>query len=773
MRKQKLIAGLLTAAMLAGLLPGALAAAPEQAKTTEQAKSELSVDLQKTAGNLNTDWQTSVRLGISAPINESAVAVEFVVDTTTSLFSTGDEVLLDAWAEEVYDSMLGKNVYVGLTIFGSEAKTLSPMAELTADSRFSMEPADMAWLAVHNGTNIQAGIEAGLADLATAPQNVTNRYMVLITDGGAYWWMDGDTAVNNTANGTSMGNSDAAELDKADDTFKLHTLAELQAAVDNNTLTSSVKDYTSTASEPLADILNNQIKGKEYTNFEKGVAFAAEAVDDVKAAGVKLITVGYDYYEEDASLDALTTLADQFITYAEQNSVYSVEPTSLEATANELDGIMAQIYGGAVNTVIPAGSVITDEIGQSTTGEVYNFDLVKDSDIKLYFQDEGALVARLDENNQAVFTHKDGSQSVFRYYPASDTNSTEYFTLTLGRDVSRSNRVDLTYTLELVNPDQSEGTHYVDTNVDAWVTLYDKTTGTFGDSYLFPVPTLEYTFHYGPSGPSGGGDDGDVTIDDGETPLGPSLNTSDHFAYIIGRDDGYVHPEANITRAEVATIFFRMLTDASRTQLWHTSNSYPDVEATDWYNNAISTLTYSGVLTGTPEGVFKPDNNITRAEFATIAVRFFGGDYEGEDLFPDIAGHWANKYINLAATLGLVNGKGDGTFDPDAPITRAEAMAIVNRTLGRCPSADHMLSDMITWPDNRNTNAWYYADVQEATNSHDFDIIVVDNQQVESWTTLLEVRDWAALEREWSESNSSSNPGDVLPDTSTDTAAGN
>lgn len=752
MRKHKLIAGLLTAAMLVGLLPGALAAAPSDVKSTEQAMSELGVDLQKTAGPLNTDWETSIQLSLSAPINETPVAVEFVVDTTTSLFSTGDEVLLDAWAEHIYDSMMGKNVYVGLTIFGSEAKTLYPMAELTADSRFSMEPADMAWLAAHNGTNIQAGIEAGLADLNKAPEGAI-RTMVLITDGGAYWWMDGDTAVNNTANGVPMGNSDAAELDHADADFQLASLDELLKAVNNGTLTAAEKNYTSTASEPLSDILNNQIKGKEYTNFEKGIAFAAKAVDEVKAANVNFITVGYKYYEEDTSLSALTTLANEFIEYSDPDD--TVRPESLESTADNLDDIMAEIYGNKVNVVVPKGSVITDELGESTTGEIYNFDLVTGADIKLFFQDEGVLVARLDENNKAVFTHKDGSQSVFQYYPVTDTNSTEYFTLTLGRDVMRSNRVDLTYTAVLSDRNTSEGTHYVNTNVNAWLTLPNG-----GDSYLFPIPKLDYSYHYGPDG----GGDGGTDIEDPETPLGPSLNMDDHYAYIIGRDDGKVHPEANISRAEVATIFFRMLTDDSRSQLWRTTNSYPDVEASDWYNNAISTLTYAGTLTGMPDGTFKPDNDITRAEFATIAVRFFGGNYEGEDLFTDIAGHWANKYINLAATLGLVNGKPDGTFDPDAPITRAEAMAIVNRTLGRYPSADHLMDGMITWPDNQNTSAWYYADVQEATNSHDLESITVNNELMESWTKLLPVRDWAALEREWSSNNSSENPGDVLPE---------
>ena len=315
MRKHKLIAGLLTAAMLVGLLPGALAAAPDDVKQKDDAKKELGVTLLKEPGPLNTDWETSIQLSISAPINETPVAVEFVVDTTTSLFSDGNQVLLEAWAKQIYDSMKDKNVYVGLTIFGSEAKTISPLEKLTSESVLDYDYKDLAWLSSHVGTNIQAGIQTGIADLNKAPIGAI-RTMVLITDGGAYWWMDGDTAVNNTANGVPMGNSDAAELDHADADFQLASLDELLKAVNNGKLTARQKNYTSTASEGLGDILNNQIKGKEYTNFEKGVAFAAKAVDEVKAANVNFITVGYKYYEEDVSLSALTTLANEFIEYS-------------------------------------------------------------------------------------------------------------------------------------------------------------------------------------------------------------------------------------------------------------------------------------------------------------------------------------------------------------------------------------------------------------------------------------------------------------------------
>ena len=242
----------------------------------------------------------------------------------------------------------------------------------------------------------------------------------------------------------------------------------------------------------------------------------------------------------------------------------------------------------------------------------------------------------------------------------------------------------------------------------------------------------------------------------------PELNTEDHYAYIVGYPDGNVKPEGNITRAEVATIFFRLLTDESRDEFWSQTNPYSDVSEDDWYNNAVSTLTNAGIIDGYEDGTFKPNGNITRAEFATIAVRFFEATYEGENLFPDIAGHWAQDYINEAANAGIVDGYPDGTFGPQKLITRAEAMTMVNRTIDRHPHEDHLLADMIVWPDNPET-AWYYEQVQEATNSHEYTMNTDDEQNpYEIWTELLPVRDWAQLEKEWSDAHSGQSGGDVV-----------
>ena len=242
----------------------------------------------------------------------------------------------------------------------------------------------------------------------------------------------------------------------------------------------------------------------------------------------------------------------------------------------------------------------------------------------------------------------------------------------------------------------------------------------------------------------------------------PELNTEDHYAYIVGYPDGNVKPEGNITRAEVATIFFRLLTDESRNEFWSQTNNYSDVSEDAWYNNAVSTLSNAGIIDGYEDGTFKPDGNITRAEFATIAVRFFEATYDGEDLFSDIAGHWAQDYINEAANAGIVDGYPDGTFRPQQLITRAEAMTMVNRTIDRHPHEDHLLADMIVWPDNPET-AWYYEQVQEATNSHAYTMNTDDEQNpYEIWTELLPNRDWSELEKAWSDANDGAGSGEVV-----------
>ena len=236
------------------------------------------------------------------------------------------------------------------------------------------------------------------------------------------------------------------------------------------------------------------------------------------------------------------------------------------------------------------------------------------------------------------------------------------------------------------------------------------------------------------------------------SPLDPIPMSPYHFAYMIGHPDGYIRPNNNITRAEVATIFFRLMCDSHRASIWSQENAFPDVELDNWFNNAISTLASAGLLQGYPDGYFRPNQIITRAEFSALVVRIMG---YGHNLnFPNIAftdtvGHWAEGYINVAYILGWIQGYEGGTFKPDQPITRAEAAALVNRALGRLPQfPDDLLPGMIIWPDNRNTKAWYYLYIQEATNSHYYVIKICGIH--ETWTELFEPREWWRLERPYS-----------------------
>ena len=240
-----------------------------------------------------------------------------------------------------------------------------------------------------------------------------------------------------------------------------------------------------------------------------------------------------------------------------------------------------------------------------------------------------------------------------------------------------------------------------------------------------------------------------------------TLNKEDHYAYMIGYPNGTVKPEGKITRAEVSTIFFRMMTDDSRNSNWSSVNNYNDVGTEAWYNNAISTLSNGKAIIGYPDGSFRPDAKITRGEFATMASRFLSGtSLLTNNKFTDVKGNWAEESINKLASLGLISGYTDGSFKPDQEITRAEAATLMNAVLERTPDKDHLLSNMKTWTDNSNRNAWYYAQIQEATNSHTY--TRPSKTSTETWKELLPVRDWAALEKAWSSANSASGGGSVI-----------
>jgi hypothetical protein len=266
--------------------------------------------------------------------------------------------------------------------------------------------------------------------------------------------------------------------------------------------------------------------------------------------------------------------------------------------------------------------------------------------------------------------------------------------------------------------------------------------------------------------PPGGGGGGGTTVTppDREPDATPGDERLVRHAYLIGNDLGLVRPRGNITRAEVATIFFRLISDAERETYWMQTNPFTDVALEQWFNNAVSTTTNMGLFQGVSADTFAPQRNITRGEFAAVLVRHFANG-EGVDLasfadlsdqFNDIDGHWANSYINIAAENGWVQGSEglNGPFNPNQAVTRAEAAAMINRIFGRLQrSVDDLLPDMLTWPDNANVDAWYYLYIQSATNSYAFEWHV--GGVYENWLERITPRGWTVLERP------DSRPGDI------------
>lgn len=412
---------------------------------------------------------------------------------------------------------------------------------------------------------------------------------------------------------------------------------------------------------------------------------------------------------------------------------------------------------------ISEGSKVEDTIGNKFTLIPDSFKLTV-GDTKLKLKKDGETYYFGDETVSAT---------AYKFkVTVTETESETKFNWDINEAIKKDT-VTLSYKLKLTNPQTAAGTYGKDDldgslGIPESEALYTNKSAILCDKENtkldeFPKPSVSYTVSSGSSGSHSGGSR-------------PSLNTKDHYGYIIGYPVDYytgqpttdqtkkpVRPEGKITRAEVATIYFRMLTDESRTKFWSQSSGYSDVKTGDWFNNAVSTLSNAGIIAGYEDGSFRPNGYITRAEFATIAARFFDVTYNGKDLFPDISGHWAKDYINQAANKGFVNGYEDGTFKPDRNITRAEAVTLVNRTLDRHPDKSHFTKDMLVWPDNMDQTKWYYADMQEATNSHTYQMKEnSDKTKYENWTKTLPIRNWEALEKAWSNANSSQGNGNVV-----------
>lgn len=315
-------------------------------------------------------------------------------------------------------------------------------------------------------------------------------------------------------------------------------------------------------------------------------------------------------------------------------------------------------------------------------------------------------------------------------------------TVTLRTDTTEAFKFDKTFKLE-------PGTYHITVKEtegpDRYVVDYDTNTYTYefivdneGKINIDTPITCTFTNKY-------------TKRHSAATPSKPTLNTGDHYAYVMGYPDGTVRPNGSITRAEVSAILFRLLSDKTRDEYFTTESSFTDVKAGAWYNNSIATLEKAGVIVDTAKGgAFRPNEAITRAELAAMLAQFSDAKPVKGVKFSDVsAEHWAYEAIAIAAKMGWIEGYPDGTFRPDATITRAEMMTLVNRALDRVPSdEDHLLSKrvMLTFPDCKSGD-WFYIAVQEATNSHTYERAATEKNGDEQWTALRANRDWTQLEK--------------------------
>ena len=704
----------------------------------------------KAATNLNSRYQSDVTLSLPAQQEPLTSDVVFVLDKSTSAALEEQALaMLETLRTQIRET--GGKVKVGVVIFNREAHATG-LLDLETQGDAIEEAIQQT---ISSGTNTHAGLLAGKALLDDDKTVAASRkYLIFVSDGISYLFNESPTAVAWTF--TQPGDGGTEQHFAGPDNWKVQYGSDDPPANWAETL-QSIRDKV-------------EKQGTEYDYaYDSGASEYTPAADQTKYAN---------------SVEKALCLTDAVYQAAKEEGYHCYAMTATQSEGRQYawgPSFMAYLAGGeevSFDTIrneivylLGAGSCVVDEIGSGTDnkGNAYHFDFVDDAaNLALTVGGRTYTVTKAEQvESGAVSTYWFGQpvengQSgadypfVLHYYKDGTTlrgeRYDECFVWEFHVPVTQFQRVELTYTVRLADPQTAAGTYgaYDGTGESGASALFTNnsavlysvdSTGVSGQPERFRRPTVSYTV----SGSSGGGGGSSG-----------KLNTEEHYSYIIGYKDGLLRPYGEISRGEVAAIFFRMLTDQTRNEYWSQTNPFTDVAAEKWCNNAISTLFSMGIIDGYSDGAFRPDGPITRAAFTKMAVNFFDyhvKDYDGR--FTDVEGDaWYAGYIQAAAELKLIEGFDDGTFRPDDYITRAQACAIINRTLGRVPDADRMsIRPLVTWPDC-DEDAWYYADMMEATNSHDYQWITVGGEKTEKWTEKLPQRDWAALEHTWSTANS-------------------
>ena len=494
-----------------------------------------------------------------------------------------------------------------------------------------------------------------------------------------------------------------------------------------------------------------------YQEYEMSIYAGALNQDQVKA----VLTVDGEENVFDAQVTPGQLVVRGVVSDAEDPTTEIADTTPTQ----QVEDVTAQVPAGTIYKINDSDlavenqedvRLLVDSVVPDSNNTLQNAAVSKFDDITAQHECEMNYLDLVDTSNGNAWVTASNDVTVHWPIPADATDDSEFYIVHYeGLDRNDNNALgDEDYTPELYSVEKNNLT------VDRETGNITFTVDSFSPFALFYTAEEQST-------PGGGGTVIPSDPDDPD-PDTPDLNTDDHYSYIVGYPEDYrtgeatddeslwpVKPQGNITRAEVATIFYRLLTNDARDENWTTSNSFTDVSADSWYNTPVSTLSAMGLIEGYEDGSFRPDNPITRAEFAAIAGRFFTDNdaiYE-PGTFSDIEGaEWFADAVQAAKDHDIIGGYPDGSFKPNNPITRAEACSIVNRTTKRVPDADHLLAldEMRNWPDNADTSAWYYADMQEATNGHYYDYVLDENDEIvrEEWTSERAPIDWEQVEEE-------------------------
>ena len=749
----------------------------------------------KRATKLNGNYESKVTL--SLPSAEENLATDVVLAMDVSWYTdktlTAVKGLLNDLSKVQQET--GANIKIGISMFKGCAVPFQKLVTLTPEKNNELQALFQGFLDeaakhesdkdkveavkdavrdylkehftsnyLNTGTNMPAGLLLAKQMLDQDTEvNAERKYMVLVSDGSTYLFTHGQdytTAWSRHYAGTTekqcgglyennwrctaflMGN----EASPTDWTNWLESVAKLNESFTEYDYIWMGADTTCPKPIPVGT-------QKYLINGDTSIYQATAFYKEMQKTGYNCYYCYTHDSEDSYGRNALKSLNDDA-------HLIDAKTTS---TTNIFSGITKDII-----YLLGTGSTVKDEIGSGTDnkGNDYNFDFVDKAEAmtltvgKTTYVTQKAETTALTghETSRYLFVKEDVETAnseeapyVLHYYQkGEDGKSNECFVWNINVPVSNFAPVALTYSVKLVNPNSASGTYgqydadgskkYSGLYTNNSATLYPKDSNkNWGIPENFLKPTVSYTV----SGGSGGNHKPTVTIPD-DVPTG--LNGKDHYAYVVGYPDGMVYPQKNITRAEVATIFFRLLEDETREANMTKSNSYNDMKDGAWYTCAVSTLSKMGIIKGYEDGSFKPDASISRAEFAAIAARFDPDGDKTPATFSDVSSHWAKDEISIAANHGWIKGYEDGSFKPDQKITRAETMTLVNRVLKRLPETkDDLHKDMKTWPDNQNESAWFYLAVQEATNSH-YQNMKKDGTH-EKWESMRETRDWAALEK--------------------------